>query len=558
MIGKLFLSLIERLGLIVTFAFFISKTVLFKNYVTKEKSTWPESIFFAFMWGGLGIVMTMLGTPVGGGIANSRTIPIVLSGLLGGPVVGALSGLIAGFHRAFLTHGGELTAISCGISTFLGGIIGGLSKRRLEQSQNKWFVGFVLGLIVEVLQMLIILLIARPFDQAYALVELIFLPMTFLNAIGIGMFLLIVQQIYNENDAAAALKAQMALDIANRTVPYFKQGLNVETSEAACEIICEITGFSAVAITDEDKVLALVGDDIEESRVGTPVSTEITMRCLHTGKLQVGNSGSHLDVFGTDAGESSVIVAPLKMSDRVIGCLKVYRRKKNSISKSDQELVKGLAALFTTQLELSSIEQQKSLREEAELKALRAQIKPHFLFNSLNTIMSLIRTDADEARRLLQELSVILRSGFKDSATRIPLKEELRVVEAFLRIEKARFPEKLVIEYDVDENIQIEVPPLILQPIVENAVRHGIRNKQGVGTVRISIHKEDDKIHFDVADDGVGMTKEKIENLKFATGIGLNNVRDRLRSIYEVNLHIDSEPDVGTHIYFSIPTTGGI
>ncbi len=187
--------------------------------------------------------MTLLGTPVAGGIANSRTIPVVLSGLLGGPVVGAISGLIAGFHRAFLMHGGELTAISCGISTFLGGIIGGLAKKRLEQSSSKWFVGLILGLVVEVLQMLIILLIARPFDQAYALVELIFLPMTFLNAIGIGMFLLIVQQIYNENDAAAALKAQMALDIANQTVPYFKKGLSVETANVACQIICEITGL---------------------------------------------------------------------------------------------------------------------------------------------------------------------------------------------------------------------------------------------------------------------------------------------------------------------------
>jgi len=558
MIGTLFLSLIERLGLIVTFAFFISKTVLFKDYLTKEKSTWPESIFFAVMWGTLGIIMTVLGTPVGGGIANSRTIPVVLSGLLGGPVVGMISGLIAGFHRAFLTHGGELTAISCGISTFLGGIIGGLAKKRLEQSSNKWFLGFSLGLGVEVLQMLIILLIARPFDQAFALVELIFLPMTFLNAIGIGMFLLIVQQIYKENDAAAALKAQMALDIANKTVPYLKKGLNTDTASAACKIICDITRFKAVAITDEERVLALAGEDGLYDRIGTPISTEITRRCLHTGNMQVGQSGMHFDIFGPNSGENSVIVAPLKMSDRVIGCLKVYRDKKNSVTKSDQELVKGLAALFTTQLELSSVEQQKSLREEAELKALRAQIKPHFLFNSLNTIMSLIRTDSDEARRLLQELSVILRSGFKDNAIQVPLKEELRVIEAFLRIEKARFPEKLQIEYDVDEDIQLNVPPLILQPLVENAVRHGIRDKQGTGTVKISIHQDSGKVHFDVADDGIGMTREKVENLKFATGIGLNNVRDRLQSIYEVNLHIDSEVNVGTHVYFSIPLNGGI
>ncbi len=557
MITTLFIDLMERLGLIVTFAFLISKTVLFKNYLTKDKSTWVESVFFAFMWGVLGIAMTLLGTPVGGGIANSRTIPIVLAGLLGGPMVGALSGLIAGLHRAFLVHGGELTAISCGISTFLGGVIGGVCKKRFEQSRNRWVMGLILGLFVEVLQMLIILLIARPFDQAYALVQLIFMPMTFLNAIGIAIFLIIVQQIYNENDAAAAVKAQMALNIANKTVPYFKQGLNQETARAACKIICDVTGFKAVAITDEKCVLALVGEDVNMDRAGTPISTEITRRCLHTGRIQSNSGGKHADIFIKKEIVSSVIVVPLKMFDRVIGCLKIYKDKKNSITKSDEELVKGLANLFTTQLELSSLEHQKSLREEAELKALRAQIKPHFLFNSLNTIMSLVRTDASEARRLLQELSVILRSGFKDSATRIPIEDELRVIEAFLRIEKARFPEKLIIKYDIDPDVKLDVPPLILQPIVENAVRHGIRNKQGPGTVKISIHKENEKVHFMVSDDGVGITKDRMDNLKDASGIGISNVRDRLKSLYEANLYIESEPDQGTRVYFSVPISGG-
>jgi two-component system sensor histidine kinase LytS len=171
--------------------------------------------------------------------------------------------------------------------------------------------------------------------------------------------------------------------------------------------------------------------------------------------------------------------------------------------------------------------------------------------------MSLVRTDASEARRLLQELSVILRSGFKDSATRIPIEDELRVIEAFLRIEKARFPEKLIIKYDIDPDVKLDVPPLILQPIVENAVRHGIRNKQGPGTVKISIHKENEKVHFMVSDDGVGIAKDRIDNLKDASGIGISNVRDRLKSLYEANLYIESEPNKGTRVYFSVPISGG-
>lgn len=558
MIVDLSVSLIERLGLIVIFAFFISKTVFFKNYVIRVKSSIIENILFATLWGVLGISMTLLGTPVSGGIANSRTIPVVLSGMLGGPLVGGISGLIAGVHRLYFTPGGDLTALSCGISTFLGGLIGGYSKKYIDTKNNKWTYGILVGLIVEILQMIIILMIAKPYDQAVELVKIIFIPMTFLNAIGIGMFLLFIEQILADHENAAAHKAQMALEIANQTLVHLKMGLNYKSAEVAAQIIKDITKYDAVSITDCENVLTHIGVGADHHKSGGKIWTDITKKALDTGESHCATKKSEIGCDNPSCTLKSVVVAPLKMNDRTVGVLKIYKCDENSITKSDIELVKGLGVLFSTQLDLANIETQKELREQAELKALRAQIKPHFLFNSLNAIMSITRTDPDEARRLLQELSIFLRSSFKNIDPFIPLDEELRFIEAYLNIEKARFPDKLRVQYEVDEDIDIVIPPLLLQPIVENAVKHGIRNKNGQGTVRIIIREDKDKVEFTVVDDGIGFDQDVIPYSQNGTGVGLNNVISRLKSIYNEDIVIASEVNVGTRISFKIPKSGGI
>lgn len=558
MILVLSLSLIERLGLIIIFAFFISKTAFFKNYIIKAKSSLSENIFFAVLWGILGISMTMLGTPVSGGIANSRTIPIVLSGLLGGPLVGGISGLIAGVHRAFFVHTGELTAISCGISTLLGGLIGGYAKKFVDRKNNKWMYGLFVGLAVELLQMAIILMIARPYSEALNLVKIIFIPMTFLNAAGISMFLLFIEQILDEHENIAALKAQMALKIADQTLLHLKKGLNRESATSAAEIIKDITEYDAVSITDMENVLVHVGEGSDHHKAGGKIWTDITKKALQSGESHSATNKSKIGCDNPECMLKSVVVAPLRMNERTIGVLKIYKCDENSISKSDIELVKGLGVLFSTQLNLANIETQKTLREEAELKALRAQIRPHFLFNSLNAIMSITRTNPEKARTLLQELSIFLRTSFKNMEPFIPLEEELRFIEAYLNIEKARFPDKLIVEYDVDEDLEIMIPPLLAQPLVENAVKHGIGNKLDKGTVKITIKDAGNYVSFLVEDDGAGFDNKEKHDINMSNGVGLANVISRLRSIYNEELIIFSEEDKGTRISFKIPKVGGI
>ena len=229
MIIELSIGFLERLGLIVIFAMLISRVVFFRKYVTGETRNWGVKIVYGVFWGLLGVLMTAMGTEVSGGIANSRTIPVLLSGIIGGPFVGTLSGIVAGLHRMFFYVGGDLTAFSCGVSTVIAGIIGGYSKKWLDGRTRRYYDGFLLGIGVEVIQMVLILILARPFDQAFELVKIIFLPMTILNALGVGLFLYFIQQIYEENDNASAKMAHLSLQIANQTVHHLRKGLN-ETS----------------------------------------------------------------------------------------------------------------------------------------------------------------------------------------------------------------------------------------------------------------------------------------------------------------------------------------
>lgn len=552
-------GLLNKLGIIVVFVFLLSKSNFFKRYVLKEKLSLYDKIFFSFVFGGLGILFTYWGIPVHGGIANSRSIVVVAAGMLGGTAVGTGAGLIAGIHRMFV-RGGPLTSFACGISTIIGGLIGGRFKKYIEEKQDKWLYGILIGIIVETIQMVIILLISRPFDEAFYLVRLIFMPMTFINAMGIGIFVILIEQIYDEQEKAGALKAQLALNIANCTLPYLRKGLNEFSAQETAEIIYKMTGSAAVAITNTEKILAHVGLGDDHHKKGDNIRTNITKRVIEEGRFMVAQERGEIDCINKNCSLKSVIVVPLKEQEKTIGTLKLYKNRENSITSSDIELAKGLGHLFSTQLELSQIDYQKELLSQSEIKALQAQIQPHFLFNALNTIVSFCRTDPNQARELLLKLSYYLRSSFKNQEDFIPLEKEIQLVEAYLSIEQARFSERLKVEYDIEPSMNITIPPLILQPIVENAVKHGLLPKSEGGTVKISAYSENKEAIIKIKDDGVGMSKDQVQCLLDTRckkeGVGVSNVNNRLQSIYGHKLEIDSDLGHGTTVIIRIPLKG--
>ncbi|MFC5470889.1 ATP-binding protein [Cohnella suwonensis] len=196
----------------------------------------------------------------------------------------------------------------------------------------------------------------------------------------------------------------------------------------------------------------------------------------------------------------------------------------------------------------------------SEMAFLQAQIKPHFLFNAFTTIISVSHTDVGKAQALLEDLSEYLRGSFdfQNRERLVSISKELELVDSYLKIEKARFGERLQIVLDVDENIRHEIPPLIIQPIVENAVRHGAMHRLDGGSLHISIKSNEEAVVIIVSDDGPGIPEAVLADLKERRqgrrGVGLINIERRLHNLYGSGLEIGSVPGSGTKIKIRIPT----
>lgn len=201
------------------------------------------------------------------------------------------------------------------------------------------------------------------------------------------------------------------------------------------------------------------------------------------------------------------------------------------------------------------LEAQASSLNQARLEALTRQINPHFLFNTLNSVASLIRSDPEEARRVVYKLSHILRRLLKNTESLSPLREELSFIDDYLAIEMVRFGDKLKFVKEIaPDTLDRPVPSMLLQPIVENSIKHGIGGKVGGGTIHVRSRLEGKRLHIVIEDDGVGIPDERLDTI-FDLGIGVSNVNERLKVLYgaDYRMWIDSKPGEGTRTGIEVP-----
>ncbi|PYZ97696.1 sensor histidine kinase [Alteribacter lacisalsi] len=575
---ELMLAMLERLGIIVAAAFVMTRFKFVRHLIDRREIGSRHKLNVIVMFGLFGILGTYSGITVNAGeetyirwafdlgegeaIANSRVIGVVVAGLLGGWAVGLGAGLIAGVHRIFL---GGFTGLACGIATILAGLLAGwfFKKKRLVSLKTAFFV----GALAEAIQMTIILIAARPFYQALQLVESIGLPMIVANGIGAAIFILIVRNVRDEQERSGAIEAQKALRLADYTLQYLRQGLNAQSARGVCDILLKETKVDAVAVTDREKVMAFAGAGRMFHESDEQIKTGATRHVLADGEPIIAKKE---DVYcgNDDCPLRTAIIAPLKMKDETIGTLKFYFTSEEAVTPTTVELCRGLSTVLSHQLELSEVERHSELAREAEIKALQAQVSPHFLFNAINTIVSMIRTDPDKARKVLVSLSRYFRQNLAGAnATVTTLAEELRHVQAYLEIEEARFSDRLTVSYEVDDSaLSATIPPMILQPLVENAVKHGIKDVDEHGAIRIIIAREHDKVRVRIQDNGAGMTDDRLSEIgnmqvesETGTGIGIANVNRRLtiQAGKEAGLRYTSSPGEGTEVTFTINAEGG-
>jgi two-component system LytT family sensor kinase len=208
-----------------------------------------------------------------------------------------------------------------------------------------------------------------------------------------------------------------------------------------------------------------------------------------------------------------------------------------------------------TRIEMN-LERHQQLLLKARMDALSRQINPHFLFNTLNTVSALIRFDPDNARGVVLKLSNILRRLLRKHETFVPLREELEFIDDYLDIEVARFGRDNldIIKHIDEETLEAFVPSMLLQPIVENCLKHGLAPKLDGGKIQLRTTNRDGRLHIEIEDNGVGISEEKMPHV-YVEGIGLSNVRERLRVLYGADFHlqIESRTGLGTLIKIDIP-----
>jgi two-component system sensor histidine kinase LytS len=352
--------------------------------------------------------------------------------------------------------------------------------------------------------------------------------------------------------------APAILEVLAVTTPVLHDGLTPAAAQLLAGEARARLGYAAVAVTDRERVLAHVGlaADHHGAGVQAPPGAIQAMEEARVARLPVGWR------HGCDPGcpLGSAVVGPLVVRGRVLGSLIAFAEGPLSVSDRERDVVDSLCSLVSTALAAGEVEVHARASASAELAALQAQIEPHFLFNALNTIGAFIRTQPDEARRLVITFAEYCRSTLRQASTFVTLDDELEHVDAYLALEEARFGPDLVVERRIAPAARdVLIPPFLIQPLVENAVKHGKADQPLRIVVRAD--RRFGRLRVVVRDNGRGIAREDAERVlepgfgSGAAGLGLASVHRRIQAHYgeEGRLRIASSPLFGTYVSVLVP-----
>jgi two-component system LytT family sensor kinase len=337
--------------------------------------------------------------------------------------------------------------------------------------------------------------------------------------------------------------------------PSLREGLSPTSASFALPYLRQLLDTCALAMTDNrGTTLAWDGDADQHE----PDVRSLADQVISTGRQQV-LSHTALSCEHPNCAVRGIVVVPLETDGAIVGTLAAL-----TTSTAGPVLLRAsaeVARYVSSQLELAELDESRARLNRAEVRALRAQISPHFVYNALTTIASFIRTDPVRARELLIEFADFTRYSFRTAGEYTTLQDELTNIERYVRLEKARFGNRLNIKLQIaPEVLSVVLPFLALQPLVENAVRHGLGGKPNGGTITITAENAGAECVIIVEDDGIGMDPARLhEDLDDAhqsgAHVGLGNVDDRMRSTFgdDFGLVVDTAPGEGMKITLRVP-----
>ncbi|TIC83331.1 sensor histidine kinase [Nocardioides sp. GY 10127] len=342
------------------------------------------------------------------------------------------------------------------------------------------------------------------------------------------------------------------LHTASLAAPALRAGLSRSSAEAAVRHLRALLDAPAMAVTDTAGLLAWDGAAYHHAQ-HVPAIVAATL------EREGPRAFDRRDLRCTvrDCEIRSAVASPLVVEDRVVGTLVVFDVFAGAgLARTTEEVARWVSG----QLELAELDSSRTRLMEAEVRALRAQISPHFIFNSLGAIASFVRTDPERARELLLEFADFTRYSFRKHGEFTTLAEELRSVEQYLLLEQARFGERLSVTLTIaPEVLPVAIPYLCLQPLVENAVRHGLEGQPEGGHIRISARDAGLDCVIEVDDDGAGEDPEHIARVLAGDhendSVGMGNVDGRLRATYgeDFGLVVETARGAGTKVIVRVP-----
>lgn len=534
-----------NIALLVLMANLMLKSRIIRDIILQEKRSFKSQALLSAIFGGLVIISTCTALDTGYYNINTRAIGSMTAGLLGGPVVGLYASLIGAVY-AYIFSSPQVFAMAAAFSTMMFGLLGGGFYPYFQRGKWKYKDLFLLTCFAEVCDMVCLLRFAVPVQMALKAILEISVPMILINAVGILIFISSFDTIFEFQDIESSRQLQRASELAGKCLPLFLRGIShKENMQKLSEIMLSEIDWAGVMITDRREVIASSQKEAAERlEIGTEIP-DVGRRAIKSGKMEVMYKVPVTNPLYEFMKDYSLVAAPFVIREQAIGCLIVWVKKKWVLQQSELKILQHLVTLSSYQIALAELEQQSAMRQRAEFKALQFQVNPHFLFNALNTVSYVCREDPERARELLLTLANYFRYNLNYDAYFVPLEEELEHVQDYLEIEKARFEEKLLVTVETPEDMDINIPTLILQPIVENAVRYGI-NREGKRIVRIQVKKEAEGYMVCICDEGKGISDEILQKLRndeaIGSSIGLSNVHRRMKNLYgeENGLHIKS------------------
>lgn len=562
-------NIIKNIAVLGVAAYLTAQLMPFRRALNRSQYRWKDKLILIGIFGFFSGLGNYLSVPILGALAHTRLVGVIVGGLLGGPVVGLGAGVLGAIPRCYMSGYGEYVLLPAVLANILIGWFSGMVCQKYGARYITIKLAFFTALGSEAILKTLVLTLSTSQQDAIALERVIAGPSITATSLGVMLFIYIVRDVFLEQEKIQFQAAQQAMRVILAARDVFRHGLNESSAGKVAQIIHREIKSDAVAVTDRDKILAFIGEGADHHVVGQPFITRATKQAMESGQTVIVNDKKSIGCPVAGCPFSAVIDAPLLANGRFMGSIKLYKAGQESILPYEAELVQGITSFLSLELLQSEMNEQTVLLAQAEYNSLKSQIHPHFLFNTLGTIRAIVRTEPDKARVLIKDLSDFLRRHIKPGKENITIREEMECVETYIRLEQARFGDRITVLKEIQEAALEQVIPVFsIQVLVENAVKHGLSPKKEGGVICIRAWQADSHLHLRVEDNGVGIPTERLAAIKKmdaaqqageGIGIGLQNVHARLQKFYgsSCGLSIESDGQQGTSAGFLIPWARG-